>query len=233
MKVKTRLLVGLLALMMVLCTALPAFAADANGAASSTYTVVKGDSLWKIAKKLYGDGTKWSLIYEANKNSIKDPRLIWPGQVLVISSAPTGSTGSSGTTTTTPTTPAGGSTYIVVKGDSLWKIAKKLYGDGTKWGLIYEANKSTIKDPSKIWPGQVLIIGNATSGGTTGSTTTTPSTSQTGNTYTVVKGDSLWKIAKKLYGDGNKWGKIYEANKSTIKDPRVIVSGQVLIIPAA
>jgi len=50
-------------------------------------------------------------------------------------------------------------------------------------------------------------------------------------TYTVVSGDSLSKIAKSLYGDANKWRKIYEANTDTIKNPDVIHPGQVLKIP--
>ena len=49
-----------------------------------TYTVVKGDSLSKIAKALMGDATKWRAIYEANKDTIKNPDLIYPGQVLKI-----------------------------------------------------------------------------------------------------------------------------------------------------
>ena len=53
----------------------------------STYTVVQGDSLWKIARILYGSGTKWRVIYEANKDIIKNPNLIWPGQIFVIPGA--------------------------------------------------------------------------------------------------------------------------------------------------
>jgi nucleoid-associated protein YgaU len=49
-----------------------------------TYTVVKGDSLSKIAKALMGDATKWRALYEANKDKIKNPDLIYPGQVLKI-----------------------------------------------------------------------------------------------------------------------------------------------------
>ncbi|HSF14928.1 MAG TPA: LysM peptidoglycan-binding domain-containing protein [Vicinamibacteria bacterium] len=49
-----------------------------------TYVVVSGDSLSKIAKREYGDAQKWTKIYEANRNLIKDPDLIYPGQELQI-----------------------------------------------------------------------------------------------------------------------------------------------------
>lgn len=48
------------------------------------YTVKKGDYLSKIAKEVYGDAKKYPVIFEANKPMLKDPDLIYPGQVLVI-----------------------------------------------------------------------------------------------------------------------------------------------------
>ena len=50
-------------------------------------------------------------------------------------------------------------------------------------------------------------------------------------TYTVQTGDTLGKIAQKLYGDGARWTEIYEANKKQIADPNVIQIGQELRIP--
>jgi LysM repeat protein len=51
------------------------------------------------------------------------------------------------------------STYYEVKsGDSLSKIAKTHYGDAMKYPVIFEANKPMLKDPNKIYPGQVLRI---------------------------------------------------------------------------
>lgn len=52
--------------------------------AGGTYTVQKGDSLWKIAKHFYGNGADYRKIYEANSGSINNPNLIYPGQVLTI-----------------------------------------------------------------------------------------------------------------------------------------------------
>jgi nucleoid-associated protein YgaU len=48
------------------------------------YTVKKGDYLSKIAKEVYGNANKYNAIFEANKPMLKDPNLIYPGQVLVI-----------------------------------------------------------------------------------------------------------------------------------------------------
>lgn len=48
------------------------------------YTVVKGDYLSKISKRVYGDAMKYNVIFEANRPMLKDPDLIYPGQVLVI-----------------------------------------------------------------------------------------------------------------------------------------------------
>ncbi|MCF8325731.1 MAG: peptidoglycan-binding protein LysM [Leadbetterella sp.] len=48
------------------------------------HTVEKGDSLSKIAKEMYGDPMKYPVIFEANKPMLKDPDLIYPGQVLRI-----------------------------------------------------------------------------------------------------------------------------------------------------
>jgi nucleoid-associated protein YgaU len=51
---------------------------------SRTYTVEKGDTLSKIAKKFYGDASDYPVIFEANKPMLADPDKIYPGQVLRI-----------------------------------------------------------------------------------------------------------------------------------------------------
>ena len=57
-----------------------------------------------------------------------------------------------------PAEPAEGTTYVVVAGDSLWKIAQKHLGSGARWGEIYAANRDIVSDPSLIYIGQVLDI---------------------------------------------------------------------------
>lgn len=54
-------------------------------ATSQTYTVVKGDCLWNIAKRFYGNGSKYTVLYDANRGVVGgNPNLIYPGQVLTI-----------------------------------------------------------------------------------------------------------------------------------------------------
>lgn len=61
---------------------------------------------------------------------------------------------SSGDASTAPTERL----YIVAKGDSLSAIAKRFYGDGSRWRWIYDANRDLIEDPDLIYPGQRLRI---------------------------------------------------------------------------
>lgn len=51
---------------------------------TKTYTVKSGDCLWNIAKRFYGNGAQYTKIYNANRGKIKNPNLIYPGQVLTI-----------------------------------------------------------------------------------------------------------------------------------------------------
>ena len=53
-----------------------------NRATGKTHTVVKGDSLWVISARLLGSGSRYTEIYELNRSIIKNPNLIFPGQVL-------------------------------------------------------------------------------------------------------------------------------------------------------
>ena len=65
---------------------------DVQGGSSGTapsdqersYTVQSGDSLSKIAKRVYGDANKWHTIFDANRDKITNPDLIHPGQVLTL-----------------------------------------------------------------------------------------------------------------------------------------------------
>jgi len=63
-----------------------------------------------------------------------------------------------------------------------------------------------------------------------GSSTTAPA-AESSTLYVVKPGDTLSKIAKAYYQDGNKWKVIYEANSTLLTDPDIIQPGQKLHIP--
>ena len=77
-----------------MCPDDPDFSDVSGGASSSadanqgrTHTVAKGESLSKIAKQYYGDAKQWKKIFEANQDTIKNPDLIFPGQVIKVPDA--------------------------------------------------------------------------------------------------------------------------------------------------
>jgi len=116
--------------------------------------------------------------------------------------------------------------YQVKKGDTLWSIAEKFYGSGFDMDKIVKANKL---DPNtSVEIGQRLIIPKITP--STGQKGQTSSLQTNNHSYYIVKeGDFLWKIAEEVYGDGNYWIKIVQANKIT--DPNILIPGTKLIIP--
>jgi LysM repeat protein len=63
---------------------LPTPSSQAAAQPPRIYEVVSGDSLSKIAKRFYGDPTKYQRIFEANRDQLKDPNVIKPGQKLKI-----------------------------------------------------------------------------------------------------------------------------------------------------
>lgn len=118
-----------------------------------TYTVVSGDTLWKIAAKFYGNGELWTKIFADNAEVIRDANKIYVGQVITIYLSEKHVSEDSQQTQT-----AEGEVYVVQSGDSLWKIASEFYGSGRQWRRIYEANKEVLPDPSMIRRGLQLVI---------------------------------------------------------------------------
>jgi len=50
----------------------------------NTKVVIRGDNLWQISRNTYGDGIRYTVIYKANRDQIRDPDLIYPGQIFVL-----------------------------------------------------------------------------------------------------------------------------------------------------
>jgi putative chitinase len=126
--------------------------------AVNTYTVVRGDNLWKIAVHEYNNGYKWGEIAKAN--NIKNPGIIAVGQKLTIPSIEQGTDNKTAVNkeNTVITNKIVAGEYTVVKNDNLWKIAVRAYGDGYHWTKIWNNNKNLIKNPSIIRVGTKIVI---------------------------------------------------------------------------
>ncbi|MGB3830769.1 MAG: LysM peptidoglycan-binding domain-containing protein, partial [Mesorhizobium sp.] len=57
------------------------------------------------------------------------------------------------------------SAVIIRRGDSLWRISRRVYGHGIRYSTIYLANQDQIRDPDRIWPGQVFKVPEKSSEG--------------------------------------------------------------------
>jgi len=119
--------------------------------------------------------------------------------------------------------------YTVKRGDDLWHIAQKLYGSGYNWVDLANANK--LANPNLLYADTKLTVPNVKSRLLTVSENqqTQIQNPITSVSYTVVKGDFLWNIAVRAYGDGYRWVDIAKANN--LANPDIIHVGNVLKLP--
>lgn len=117
--------------------------------------------------------------------------------------------------------------YVVQRGDTLWKLAVRYYGAGRFWTKIYEDNRESIRSPHRLSVGQVLTIYLTDAD----AESSDADEGMDSDTYTVKSGDNLWNIARKYYGKGSLWQWIYQANQDKISNPGRIWTGQVFTIP--
>lgn len=101
------------------------------------------------------DGDKAIIKGEVADQSIFEKAIIAVGNTLGVSKVEASEMAVSDGTDADPTAPT---LHEVKKGDNLWKIAEKHYGNGSKYPEIFEANKPMLKDPDLIYPGQMLRI---------------------------------------------------------------------------
>jgi nucleoid-associated protein YgaU len=71
----------------------PAAAESAAAAAPTQVIIQPGNNLWKLSRQIYGKGIMYTVIYEANKDQIRRPDLIYPGQIFMTPDAAAATTG--------------------------------------------------------------------------------------------------------------------------------------------
>ena len=130
-----------------------------------SYKVVKDDWLSKVSQQVYGDAHVWSRIYDMNRNKVSHPDRIKIGEKLKI-----------------PIVDAKSRSFAknyqakleyeqkskqkktqtiaikIKKGETLSSLAEKHLGSASKWQQIWELNKDSVKDPSKIFAGSMLKV---------------------------------------------------------------------------
>jgi len=117
------------------------------------HRVRKGDSLYRLALRYYGDARYWRLILQHNYAVLEaNPNRLQPGQLLYLPV-------SCKTDSAEPLSPRHRPDYYVVgPGDTLAGIAGRLLGDSQKYGQIVSVNKHKLTDGDKIRPGCLLTI---------------------------------------------------------------------------
>ena len=111
------------------------------------YTWRAGDNFTKVARRLYGDPEQKELLRRHNEGRLHVPA---GGQIFV----PVFADGAS----PDPLTEGGGRTRIVKDGESLWTIAKDVYGSGARWMDLFDANRDQLANANQLKPGMVLRV---------------------------------------------------------------------------
>lgn len=106
--------------------------------------------------------------------------------------------------------------YLVQPGDELWTVAERELGAGERWRDIVALNDG-LSEASALSPGATLLL-------------PAPAVDAV---VTVEAGDTLWSIAERELGDGERWPEIHSANRDRVDDPDVIDVGWRLVVPGA
>lgn len=124
----------------------------------STYTVQPGDSLWEIATRICGDGSRWVRLWAHNRDVLPSRHVLPVGVTLKIPQDLLPADANANTAD--PAAPAAteARTYIVRSGDSLSRIAGRELGDASKWADIWKWNRDKVHNPNHLVRGMKLRL---------------------------------------------------------------------------
>ncbi|MBX2851312.1 MAG: LysM peptidoglycan-binding domain-containing protein [Phycisphaeraceae bacterium] len=215
------------------------------------HKVASGETLTAIARKHYdGDGNMWRSIRDANPGKVGTNGEIVQGVVLTIPKRTTEAEDPTGELAQRSAT--GGDRpqrqrvrmVTVKEGETLSELAAEHLGSAGKWQLIMDVNTDVLKKPEHLRAGmklripaprvaQVIEEANEALAGSGNARETQPEREQPAarNTYTVKEGDSLYRIAQQLLGDGERYDEIYKANKDKLSSANDIRVGMTLKLP--
>jgi nucleoid-associated protein YgaU len=194
----------------------------------TTHVVAEGEDLWSISEIYYQTGYNWIDI--SKENDIINPNELEVGRELSIPDVEPRL--ASEDVEVSPTTVEdmlttisedGKNIHLVSIGESLWSIAERYYDSGFNWVDIAKENELTT--PNLIDAGQKLTIPDVEPK----TPTVKIQDAISGATYEVQKGDHLWGISIRAYGDGYKWSAI--AKENNLANPDIIHAGNKLSLP--
>jgi len=204
------------------------------------YTVRAGDTLTSVARQYYGKDAPrlWKQIYEANKATVKDPNRLSAGLKLVIPPPPAPADSAKPAAPTKDPSRDLGRDSALAAGSGASVPASP--GTPKDKAALREALKSmtvpadvparlAAKDASGAAVRDVTADDLGHMFGNQSDLADQPS--RPANTYTVQAGDTFHKIAEKLYGDGNKYGRLlYLKNQHLVSDATKLKIGQRIVL---
>jgi len=228
--------------------AAPAAAAatgEASYPESGDVLVGPGDTLYGIARETLGNGARYTEIFELNDGvaqtvggALTNPGILRVGWVLGLPPLEAAPAPGPDDGEDADDSPGSGVGYTVVRGDTLYGIAQRELGDGSRFDEIFQINRGrpqtvggTLTDPSALRVGWVFEL-----------PADEPPAPPVGETtaYTVRPGDSLSRIAQQQLGAANRYQEIFELNEGVpqaiggaLTNPSVLRVGWVLQLPAA
>jgi len=114
--------------------------------------------------------------------------------------------------------------HRIRKGETLYKVAQRYYGEKKYWRLVYKHNRDTLESPQDIKAGQLLYL-PTTSGANQMSPGRRP------DYYIIDTGDSLARISQRVLGNRNLWKQLLGANREWLSHDDTLSAGVMLKIP--